>query len=156
MPELVVPITAELYLLAIVLDALTPFVHLYVNDVTPDPCSGVDQFQEADWQGYKPLPAKTWTPPVLRSHRAVSWSDPVQFLRGDIGPQRRVYGYWMTDGLSGPLIWAERAPDTPVLRMDYGGNFTTVYPQFSLQSESMPPCVYSGGVEVGGGTLPNL
>jgi hypothetical protein len=111
---LIVPNTAELFILGYVLNKQVPEdidIRLYVNDYIPTEADTVSNFIEAVGGGYSKidLVPSSWsvTPgnPSVAQHTQVSWT-----FTGSVGP---IYGYYITRRISNDLVWAERFTNGP-------------------------------------------
>lgn len=91
-----------------------PWYHLYVNDYTPSSASTVGDFVEASWPDYESRLVRTFTPSMWGGASAVSFADPQRWVRGGGGSPAMVYGYYVTNGLAGPLVLAERRAFGPI------------------------------------------
>lgn len=97
--------------LAALLESLPVSVHLYTNDPPLSPASVAGDFVEPVYAGYVPKALSRWTPPALRGPRAFSQADPVRFQWTSGPAPLPVRGYFATNGIGGPLLWAWRRPD---------------------------------------------
>jgi len=132
-----IPYNASLYLLDALLENLTPYFHLYTNDVGDDPGVVLGDFTEADWPLYVPIRVTSWTPSVLVAPRAVSTADIALWQRGAGGPPRNVYGYYVTDTSGGPLLWWEARAQGP-LPMSEPFHTVQVLPRITLREDPEP------------------
>jgi hypothetical protein len=123
---------SECYLLDALLEALETWCHLYQNDIAPKDVVDRTSFAELDVTGYAPQAVSSWVLAVFRDGRAVSDADPVQFSRGSGMEARDVYGYFITQGRDGPLLWWQRVPGDPQ-PMRLPTDKVTVYPQLALR-----------------------
>ena len=92
-------------------------------------------FIEANWPDYKPATVTSWTPALTVNGRAVAQADPTAWTRGVGGTAKMVYGYYVTDTVGGPLIWAEVRPQGP-LRMQFPSDQVMILPQLTLWADS--------------------
>jgi len=129
-----VPYVAEISLLVRLLGNITGYVHLYRNDVTITTATTLGDLVEMDVPGYSAQPAVGWTGPVIVSGRAVSAADPILFTRSAGLPSRVAYGYYVTDGPSGDLLWVQRGAEAPY---PFGNATDTilVIPRLTLRQE---------------------
>jgi len=111
---LVVPNSAEIFILGYILKQQTPEdldIRLYVNDHIPSEADTVTNYIEASGANYAPiqLQSSQWsiTPgtPTVAQHPQVAWTF--------TGPVGNVYGYYITRRVSGDLVWAERFTNGP-------------------------------------------
>ena len=118
-------------------EGVTTWYHLYVNDVSLGRATTLGDLTEADWPDYAPQRVTTWTPATVPIDRAVSAADPLLWTRGDGGDPRQVYGYYVTDGQTGPLLWAETRPQGP-LPMVAPTDAVLVTPRVTLRQDPEP------------------
>jgi hypothetical protein len=111
---LIVPNTAEIFILGYVLNKQTPEdvdIRLFVNDYIPTEADTVANYIEAVGGGYAKidLVPSSWSilpgNPTVAQHAQVSWT-----FTGPVGP---VYGYYITRRTSNDLVWAERFTNGP-------------------------------------------
>jgi hypothetical protein len=90
------------------LDALnsaqTVVVHLISSPYTLSPTMTVADLTEASYPGYFPQAASGWSPATMSGPRAVSAADPLSFVRSSGSGGDVIYGYWMSDSISGPIL----------------------------------------------------
>lgn len=132
-----VPYAAAPHDLDALLDGLTPYYHLYIAEVTVDPGVTLADFAEADWPTYTPRRAVSWVPAIMSGGRAVATADPIMWQRGTGGSPRQVYGYFVTDGQTGPLCWWEPRDAGP-LPMAASGDSVIVRPRLTLREDAEP------------------
>jgi hypothetical protein len=130
---LVVTSSGSLPLLDSLLDQLGAVYHLYVVDVTPTLTTTLADLKEADWPGYAPIAVPVWTPAVLVGGSAAAYGDPLLWERASIGDSETVYGYYVTAGTRGPLLWAERRELGPIV-VAGPGDRVYLTPALTLQS----------------------
>lgn len=128
---IVVPMTGLAYLAEELLGTLSPTYHLYVTPATLTPATILADLTEASWPGYAAVAVTKWSPPEQAAPPAISRGDPVTWTRGNGGQPAEVYGYYVTDGPAGPLLWAEASP-TGALPMIQATDTVTIVPEFSL------------------------
>ncbi len=152
---IVVPDAAERTLLDDLLDGVTTYYHLFSNDLTPSATTILGDFVEPMWPAYAPRTVTSWTPALTIAGRAVATADQQLWTRGPIGPPGLVYGYFVTDGSLGPLLWCERRAAGPV-SMQMPGNSVLILPRLTLAEceEGSTPELFGGDqVEDGAATV---
>lgn len=127
---LVVPNVSAISTLQILVDNWDAWVHLYMADVPLDRATVLADLVELDVPGYAAQAAMGWTDPEIVEGRAQTGADPVLFTRGAGTPQRDVWGYFVTQGLSGDLLWVERALNPPIPFRVSTDNWTVI-PRYS-------------------------
>lgn len=132
---IVIPDNAAVALIADLLGDVTTVYHLFTNDVTITQATALGDFIEANWPDYKPATVTSWTPALTVNGRAVAQADPTAWTRGVGGTAKMVYGYYVTDTVGGPLIWAEVRPQGP-LRMQFPSDQVMILPQLTLRADS--------------------
>lgn len=115
------------------LDNVETWFHLFVDDVNPTADLAIGGFTEPGWEGYAALKMAQWTPAIWAKTRAITWGEQLRWISPGTVPVQKVYGYYVTDGQFGPLLWSERDPTGPI---DAGspGTPINIYPEFSLQT----------------------
>lgn len=131
-----IPDEAERYDLDTYLGSVEPWYHLFVNDLVPVGATILDDFVEATWPDYAPRKVTSWVPSVTVDGRAVATADPTTWTRGSGGPGASVYGYYVTDGSSGPLIWCERRAAGPI-DMTMPTDSVQVLPRLTLREDEV-------------------
>lgn len=135
--SLVVPSVGAIELLEeLVLGAdWQPYYRLYTNPGAPNPNTILEDFTEATFAGYTPLLATGWiAADIDDSGRAFSLGNLLTWTRGVGGAGQNVYGYFVTQGNPGPLIFAQRFVGAPYV-MTTPGQVITVLPTFTLKTE---------------------
>lgn len=117
---LVVPYVPSTRLLDNLLDQLGAVYHLYVVFVKPDQDTTLEDLVEASFEGYAPLAVPVWTPAVLVGGSAAAYGDPLLWTRSSSGSPQMVYGYYVTAGVTGPLLWAELRELGPITVQEAG------------------------------------
>lgn len=107
------PAASRTSALDIFTSGLNAWIHLYRTDTPISADTVLGDFLELDVTGYAPLPVRWWTPAVLQGVYAKTWGENRYFQRGAGGFVREVWGYYITQGETGQLLWAERGPDPP-------------------------------------------
>jgi hypothetical protein len=130
---LVVPYTGSLPLLDSLLFQLGAWYHLYVVDVVPDQDTTLADLVEASYPGYAAVQVTTWTPSVLVEGSAAAYADPILWTRSSSGSPQVVYGYYVTAGLGGPLLWAELRELGPIT-VQSAGDAVYLTPALTLAS----------------------
>lgn len=110
---IVVPNVGAVELLELLLPVWTPWVHLYTTDTPLELDTVIGDFVEANYPGYAAQLATGWTEPEIANRRANTMADPLIFARTNGDPQQECWGYYVTRGITGPLLWAERFADPP-------------------------------------------
>jgi len=136
------------------LDGLDVWYHLYVNDLIPDRTTSLGDLVEPDWDNYLPQQVKTWTPSLIEDDRATAYADPLEWTRGPGGTADQVYGYFTTNGQTGPLLWVERMCGQYALEMVGDDQIAVVWPRYQGQQIPGEPCWQIGGLEIGGEVIP--
>jgi len=136
---IVVPAVAENYLLDELLDRVTPYFHLFTSEMELGEKTVKEDFQEADWPDYKPAKVTTWSPALQVCGRAVSSADKTRWDRGEDGEPREVFGYYVTDGKDGPLLWCEQRSEGPI-RMEFPSDFLVILPRITLREDPDEEC----------------
>lgn len=108
---IVVPTEAGVYCLNRLLDAVTTYVHLFRNDYTPDDTTTLASFVECSFDSYNVQYERYWTNAIAFYDVPTSWGEPLIWTAAStLNMPQTIYGYWITDGASGSLLWCERAP----------------------------------------------
>lgn len=128
---IIVPIVGATALLDDLLDDVTTWYHLYVTDITLSVDTVLGDFVEASFPGYLPLLVSTWAPSLWDVDRAVSNADPAVWTRGGPPSLVTVYGYYVTDGMVGPLLWCERRTEGGIV-LNNPGEQCQVLPKTTL------------------------
>jgi hypothetical protein len=109
----------------------TVYVHLisatYVLSATMTSAS----VTEASYPGYTPQAASGWTPATMVGSQAKTSSDPLLFTRSSGAGGDSIYGYWLSDGPTGPMVGAS-TPLTVPFDMTVAGKEVIVIPRRSL------------------------
>jgi hypothetical protein len=111
---LVLPDVALTYIVDEFIGSIAPYVHLYMTDTPLTRRTTLADFVELDTPSYAAQRAVAWSPSTIRGSLAVTEADPIRWTRGAGGTPRDVYGYYVTDGVSGSLLWCERASTAPI------------------------------------------
>lgn len=119
------------------------WVHLYRTDTPLTRNTTLADLVELDTPGYLRQRAVSWSPPTIRGDQAVTEADPLRWTRGAGPPARQIYGYYVTFGSSGPLLWAERGIEAPYT-WDTLGQRILVIARFSL-ARCLPGPTLVGG-----------
>jgi hypothetical protein len=130
---IVLPIPSSIYLLYRLVVEIDTYYHLYITDTTLGIHTTLGDLTEAAWPAYQPVRAHSWSPPLLAAGVVTTWSDPILWTRGTTGPASNVYGYYVTDGRAGPLLWVERAVAAPI-RMSLPADTVMVLPQLTFSA----------------------
>lgn len=92
---------------------------LYTNNVTPNERSNSTSFTEASFSGYAnvKLPGGSWivSTNTISNTTSATYSSISFVLNGTQPNNISVYGYYVTFGNSGEVLWADRFPSAPVL-----------------------------------------
>jgi hypothetical protein len=135
---IVVPNVAADVLLDDLIEAIDTYYHLYVNAATLGPDTTLTDLTEAAWPDYRSMRVTTWSPAIALEGTAASQADPVVWVRGVGGLAVDVYGYYVTDGATGPLLWVEARPSGPT-PMRAATDTVIVTPQLTLRQNDCPP-----------------
>lgn len=152
-----VPLVSRPYLLDLLIGSLSPVAHLLACDIPLDWCATLEEMREPVGGGYAPQATTGWTPAELVTPVGRTTADPLVWMHA--GPTRAetVYGYYMTDGVSGPLIWCELSSLGP---LPWGslGDVIAFLPRFDLgplgigvNEPELPLCGFAASVEEGEG-----
>jgi len=111
--------------------------HLYCNELSPSDVINRTSFVEATFPGYKPQPAKGWTNAATVEGCTSSSADPILWsCAADTDPQD-VWGYFVTMGLTGPLLfWEPR--DTGPVRIAAKGDPVELFPRLTCRQDFSP------------------
>jgi len=131
---IVTPYIGAMALLDFLTDELGTWIHLYTNDLTPYAGTVLTDFVEASFPGYAPVQVKTWSVAMLQDGRAVTVSDPRTWTLPSAIPAVEVFGYFVTQGKSGALLWVERRTAGPII-MQNAGDQATVIPRLTLRGD---------------------
>jgi len=102
-------------------------LRIFANDWRPSKRDTAATYREATGGGYVPIaiPAEEWRVSDLRLHTI----NPQKFVfSGPCGP---FYGYYVTQALTGGLLWAERFPGLPPIPK-HAGDLIVVTPTWRL------------------------
>lgn len=135
--SITVPEIAETYDLDALLEDLDTWFHLYVTRLSLGRGTLLADFTEASWPAYQPLRVTTWSPSQILRGRAWSSADPTQWTRGSGGAPAQVYGYYVTDGRTGPLLWCESRQQGPT-PMTAPTDMVVVLPRLTLRGDDDP------------------
>lgn len=150
---IVTPLPSLERLLDVLIGALSPWVHLYVVDITLTPLTVLADLTECTVPGYTPQKTTGWSAATIAGHVAVTYADPLVYTHGAGAGFQDVWGYYVTDGLSGPLLWCERG-GAPPYALHVLGEGVLVQPRFTLGdcNSPQPPGILSAGDLVGDGS----
>lgn len=132
--SLVVPDVGKMQLLDDLLEAEETWLHLYQNNYTPVDGSVLGSFTEADFSGYEAVLIDSWTASSIVSGRARSVADPEVFTQDGGSTGNDIYGYYITKGETGALLWAERGSGAPY-DMNSAGRQLSVALQLTLRTD---------------------
>lgn len=135
---IVVPNVGAAALLDDMLAEVDTYYHLYTNDETLTSATVLADLTEATWPDYRAMRVTTWSPAIAVEGTAASQADPVLWVRGVGGLAVDVYGYYVTDGQTGPLLWIEARPAGPT-PMRAATDTVLVTPQLTLRQSDCPP-----------------
>jgi len=130
---LVVPYGGSVAVFNQFLSQFSVYYHLYINDLTPTLDSVLSDFVEASYPSYGPQIVQQWTDAVLVGGVAATYGDPLLWTVGSVVVPQTVYGYYVTGGPTGPLLWAELRELGPV-PLDTVGARVYLTPALTLQS----------------------
>jgi hypothetical protein len=128
---LVVPNTVEVAILEFFLKTTNSILRLYSNDVTPSETSSSASFTEVSGGGYvaKTLVAANWA--VVSGDPSFGVYNQQEFVfTGVTGGSGEIYGYYVIDGVSGLLKWAERFPGSITPFTPVEGTKILINPKF--------------------------
>lgn len=134
---LVIPDVAKIESLTRLIDAFGAYVHLYRNDIPLDSDTVITDFAESNYPGYVAQATSNWTEPVIVARRAQTSADPLLFTRTGTSVPQDVFGYYVTAGLSGPLLWCERG-SAPPYPMRVPTDQVLILPRYSFRAEKRP------------------
>lgn len=137
---LIVPNAGELVLLRwllkeVSLSSMNQTLRLFSNNVTIDKNTVVAGLTEATFTGYVPIPLArgSWVSPVTVADRAVTtYTSTSSVFTATVGTSNTIYGYYVTDDVTGTCLWAENFP-APLSMI--AGATLTILPTFTLDSE---------------------
>lgn len=93
-------------------------IRLFTNNTTPNERSNTSSFTEASFPGYSgiSLPGNSWTISTNTTSNTTSASyAAVSFILNGTQPSSiNVYGYYVTYGANGGVMWADRFPSPPL------------------------------------------
>jgi hypothetical protein len=134
--SLIVPDVGELYVLAAWIAGYPPSnlkVYLYQNNYTPVQGSVVGSFTEATFSGYASVSFTLGTPTeVSNKAKSVATAASV-FTHNGGGTANTIYGYYVKDGTTGDLVWAERFGSSQI--MTNNGDQISIPCQITCDSE---------------------
>lgn len=110
-----IPNVAAIYTLERLWSVIDPWIHLYRTDTPLSYDTVLADFVEVSIDSYAPVRLQTWTDPEIESRRAVTTRDPVEWVWSSGDAQQEVWGYYVTDGRDGPLLWCGRGEAPPYL-----------------------------------------
>lgn len=130
---LVVPNGSEVTILENILNKVAPqnlVLRLYTNNLTPDETNVAADFTEAVGNGYASvaLTAASWVITPGEPTEA-AYPEVVFTFTGALG---NVYGYYVTEAVSGKLKWSERITSAPFVAAANGDQLKIV-PKITLQ-----------------------
>jgi hypothetical protein len=132
-----IPASGTAALLNVILDPNFYWYHLYTNEVFPGDVETSGDFTEADFPGYEAQQAKSWTDAATVAGCTYSVADPVLWTCSADTEPALMYGYFVTMGESGPLIWWEPRPTGPV-RIASKGDQVEAFPRLTLAANPLP------------------
>lgn len=134
---IVIPSVGGVALLNLLTDAYTAWYHLYTNPLTPNAASVLTDFVEASFGGYAPLRSVGWTDALVVGDVPTAYADALVFACTVSGSPQSIYGYYVTQGKTGGLLWAQSRDAGPVVITNVGDSLD-VLPTLSLQT--FVPC----------------
>lgn len=154
---IIVPDVGLLELVPDLVRSITAVVHLYVEPVLWSASTTLADLSELTGGGYSPQRERTWSPAEIRGKMAVTTGDPLRWQRAGSGGPFLVYGYYVTDGESGPLLWGEER-QAGAIPWERDGDTVIVVPRFALGRCGTPTLLSTGdlvsdGVSSGFGQL---
>lgn len=105
--------------------------HLYVNDFMITPGTVIGDFVEADFPGYSPVNIYGWSPAIIQSGNAITWSDPIQFMCASTTTLQQIYGYYVTRGTPSRYLWGQARSQGPI-PIQQAGDVVNVLPSITL------------------------
>lgn len=130
---IVIPQAGAVPLLDHLLQQLQPWFHLYTNDLVPGDLTVLTDFTEATFPGYAAQRAVGWTDALVVSGIATSYADGLVFSRTMDGISISIYGYFVTSGKTGGLLWAEYRAGGPIV-LTHTGDTCDVLPSLTLST----------------------
>lgn len=131
---IVLPTVGAAFLLDLLIASGKYWLHLYVNPVELGPGTILINFQEASFAGYAPYLITGWTPSQSSADCTFTAADPIVWVVQAAGPAQEVYGYFVTDGETGALCWAENRDAGPIVMMNVGDELE-VMPRLTLRTD---------------------
>lgn len=135
---IVLPVGAAQYCLDRLIDSVSPFYHLFVNDIQLGPNTTAADFIEASFAGYVPLGTGLWANAYLRQGIVTTLADALTWTCTRLGPLETLYGYWVTDGIDGAMLWCELA-SPPLIVVHQAGDQVQLTPLISLSAQPSVP-----------------
>jgi hypothetical protein len=135
--SIIIPIGGAQDLLESLLDDTDTWAHLYVVDTPLGPGTVTGDLHEASWPGYAPQRITTWTPPLPSGAWVYSTADLVLWVYPAGQPPVSVFGYWASDGQHGPLVWAERRAQGPIV-LALPTDVALLLPRLTLRQDPAP------------------
>jgi hypothetical protein len=111
--------------------AQTVVVHLVAAPYDLVATMTAGDLTEASYPGYSPQAASGWTPATMVGALAKTSADPLSFVRSSGSGGDSIYGYWMSDGSSGPIVGVSD-PLSPPFDLTTAGQEVIVIPRRSL------------------------
>lgn len=134
---LLVPDTGEIYMLQNIVGknatANTLYLKLYQNAVTPGEANTVADYTEANFTGYAniALTGASWTVSSASGYSNATYA--IQTYTSSAAQStQQIYGYYVTSGPGGQLLWAEKFTDGPY-PITNNGDAIKVTPFISLE-----------------------
>lgn len=129
--------TGEVYSLGVLVNKVQPadlILHLAQAAFTPADTDEAGDYTEADFDGYaqETLDGGAWLITAGAPSEAIY--PPVIWTRASSGEAQTIYGYYLTNGDTGELIWAEEFPLPQTITES--GQEITVVPRITAADDS--------------------
>jgi hypothetical protein len=131
---LLVPDVGEQEMLGRILNKNTPYdvkLHLYTNNKTPAEGDTAGDYSESSGTGYGAITLANadWS---ITTTTGTTTAEHSQVTFTYTGAEPEIYGYYVTDGNAGTLLWAERFSDGPYA-IPSGGGSVKITPKIELE-----------------------
>jgi hypothetical protein len=123
-------------LLNLIIEALNAgypvYMHLFINDVAPSDGTVIGDLVEASFSGYSAQAITYWAAVSPNPAGGYSSTAPLAQFTNSSGSDQTVYGYYVTAGPAGDLLWLQADPNAPVTVPN--GQSYYVVPALGMQS----------------------